>query len=263
MRWATAVPVLLSFAIVGCGVEETADESSAPEERPDAVDKVFWNLETGDCFNLLGVATEASVVEVVSCDALHDAEVVAVVDDPATVKFPGDSRARSVGTRTCLEPFEHYVGASWVESGLEPRVLFPEDDETWQLVHRLGRGTFACFATSMDGEPLGQSVMKTGGILGANEATLYGLREGECFDDPAERDDYPVVEVVKRGTPHDNETFALIDHPAGSTEEYPGDDAIKRYANQPCAQVFEARVIPRSVTISTSGSSGQADSPGI
>lgn len=119
--------------------------------------------------------------------------------------------------------------------------MYPLDAETWRLVvDKLNHDPFICFANAAGWEPLTRSVRGSGGILDKRETTIFALAEGECFDDP-DADWSGTLALVDCDDPHDNETYAVLAHPAGATEPYPGKDAIEAFADV-CAAEFEARV---------------------
>ena len=139
----------------------------------------------------------------------------------------------------CREPFERYVGGSWLESGLDLFVIGPAA-ESWAA----GDREYLCSAAPLDGEPLKGSVEETGGILGSDERTRFNLSVGDCYDDPGSRDAL-VVELVACEAPHDNEVFAIVDLPAAPVAVYPGDEELQAMVDQTDAREFERRVDPK------------------
>jgi hypothetical protein len=67
--------------------------------------------------------------------------------------------------------------------------------------------------------------------------SVYDLSVGDCFDDTAE-DLINEVEVVPCEGPHDNEVFAIFDHPAGADEAFPGEE-LETYTDEECTSAFE------------------------
>lgn len=76
---------------------------------------------------------------------------------------------------------------------------------------------------------------------GGAAVSVFGLEAGDCFDDP---DGQTVEEVpaVDCAEPHDNEVFALVEHPAGGDAAFPGRDAVIATAEELCAGPFEEYV---------------------
>lgn len=80
----------------------------------------------------------------------------------------------------------------------------------------------------------------------ADQIDVSDLEPGECFDYRDVQDDEgTVVEGVfgvDCNLAHDNEVFAIVEHPAGSRDAYPGDDALVSFADELCYGGFEAFV---------------------
>lgn len=66
------------------------------------------------------------------------------------------------------------------------------------------------------------------------DQSVFALEVGTCFNDPESIDDVRSVVVVPCDQPHDNEVFALVTHPAGPDDPYPGADVIAEFAVQEC-----------------------------
>lgn len=69
------------------------------------------------------------------------------------------------------------------------------------------------------------------------------LAAGQCWDDPLS----PVTEIlevdgVPCSDPHDNEVFALVDHPLGSDAPYPGIEQIELDSLRHCLEGWETYV---------------------
>jgi len=77
-------------------------------------------------------------------------------------------------------------------------------------------------ATAADGQP------------GPGEVDFWTAPVGQCFSDESQ--------VVDCATPHDNEIFAIISHPAGVGEPFPGDDALVDFGLEGCVPAFEGYV---------------------
>ncbi len=72
------------------------------------------------------------------------------------------------------------------------------------------------------------------------ETSVFDLEAGYCFS--TESDQLETVLVVGCEQPHEYEVFALVDHPAGDSEAYPGDDVLLEYADTECRPPFEEYV---------------------
>lgn len=72
------------------------------------------------------------------------------------------------------------------------------------------------------------------------ETSVFDLEVGFCFS--TDSDQLETVIVVDCEQPHEHEVFALVNHPAGDAEEYPGDDAVVEYADTECRSPFEEYV---------------------
>ena len=73
--------------------------------------------------------------------------------------------------------------------------------------------------------------------------SVFSLEVGDCFDDPtsqtAEVSDVDGVSCSER---HDNEVYAVADHPASDSAPYPGDDVLEAYSFGYCLSEFETYV---------------------
>lgn len=75
------------------------------------------------------------------------------------------------------------------------------------------------------------------GCGGGERRSVFGLEVGDCFDDPdaSQTDEVPIVDCEQ---PHDNEVFAIVQHPAAPDEPYPGRDAVIATGNELCEAQF-------------------------
>ena len=83
-----------------------------------------------------------------------------------------------------------------------------------------------------------QAATSTGG----GTLDVFALNVGECFDDPPNigaGTQVQELEGIPCEQPHDNEVYALIDYPGGSSEPYPGDEAINSFMEEECLAAFE------------------------
>ena len=74
---------------------------------------------------------------------------------------------------------------------------------------------------------------------------FLALQQDQCFDDPDEFDVHAPLPLVDCDEPHDNEVYAVVEHPAaGPKEDFPGDAEMERFAEEACEDQFERRVDP-------------------
>ena len=73
-------------------------------------------------------------------------------------------------------------------------------------------------------------------LLGEDGVKYSDLKAGDCFERPSGR--FKNVETVPCEQDHDLEAFAVLDHPAGEDEAFPGMDALLRYASPQCLAQF-------------------------
>ena len=79
---------------------------------------------------------------------------------------------------------------------------------------------------------------------GDGEVSVVKFRAGECFDSDGERSrtELEDVDTVPCREPHDNEVYAVFDHPAGEDAPFPGEDELMRFAQAECLERFAAFV---------------------
>ena len=80
------------------------------------------------------------------------------------------------------------------------------------------------------------------GACGPGEGSVFGLSEGECFDDPEVTQDVREVPLVPCDQPHDNEVFATFDLDDG---EFPGGEVVEEQALEGCTEAFPEGVAER------------------
>ena len=71
---------------------------------------------------------------------------------------------------------------------------------------------------------------------------MFDLDAGDCYRDAVDEsdaDEVATVVVVDCAQPHVYEAYHVFDHAAGSNAEYPGDAAIREYADDACQPEFE------------------------
>ena len=80
-------------------------------------------------------------------------------------------------------------------------------------------------------------------LLAACGKSVLSLEVGDCFDDPSSfSGEVSEVDDVPCSQSHDNEVYAISDHPAGSDLPYPGENALFEYSNEYCLSEFDAYV---------------------
>ena len=87
----------------------------------------------------------------------------------------------------------------------------------------------------------------SGAIRGGGDLGVFALRVGDCFDDPPGvlsefGAEFTEVDAVPCAEGHDNEVFAIADHPAGVDVSYPGTEALNDYGLVYCLGEFERYV---------------------
>ena len=110
------------------------------------------HLGVGQCLN--GDLEELPVT-VVSCRAVHDGEVYAVLEHDAGpgVGYPGSDALMSYGHERCDQAFAEYVGISYEESELDLITHWPTED-AWNA----GIRRMVCVAGYLDGSSLDRSI---------------------------------------------------------------------------------------------------------
>lgn len=77
----------------------------------------------------------------------------------------------------------------------------------------------------------------TGAITEAGDISVFDLRQGDCFDDPADLSaQVDTVRAVPCNEPHDNEIYLAFDLSDGP---YPGANAVDEEADARCFAAFE------------------------
>ncbi len=72
--------------------------------------------------------------------------------------------------------------------------------------------------------------------------SVFSLEVGDCFDESPSQEAAELsseVEEVPCSESHDNEVYAVGDHPASSDAPYPGGDALDDYGIGYCLSVFD------------------------
>ncbi|MGH9244463.1 MAG: septum formation family protein [Acidimicrobiales bacterium] len=135
----------------------TEEEEEEDEEEAEAVDVL--DLEEGDCIEDIGQLEEAAAeVDVIDCDADHDAEVFAVFDleGDEGEPFPGDDVVGEGAEEGCTDEFEDYVGSEPDDSELDFNFILP-NEETWEDPELQDREV-VCVTFRADGDELDESI---------------------------------------------------------------------------------------------------------
>jgi hypothetical protein len=93
---------------------------------------------------------------------------------------------------------------------------------------------------------LGLALLLAGCSDAGEDVSVYDIRVGDCFNDPGEISKKVITEkdLPKRPCtqPHDNEIFAVFEHPGAKGAPFPGDDELERFVGEECLERFEAYV---------------------
>jgi len=74
--------------------------------------------------------------------------------------------------------------------------------------------------------------------LAGEMVSVFDLKTGDCFNN-ATQGTVEEVERIDCAAPHTYEIFAAVDHPGGSSDPYPGDEAMASFAGEQCRAEFE------------------------
>ncbi|QGG94526.1 septum formation family protein [Actinomarinicola tropica] len=136
-----------------------APSTTVPDEGTVALSE----LAAGDCADLPGLGLDESVevttAEVLPCEDPHGVEIYLVTslnDDPAA-SYPGDTAVIAAADQVCLDGFEAYVGAAYLDSSLEIVHIRP-DAGIWED----GDRRVHCGVHDRDLEPLTGTVQGSG-----------------------------------------------------------------------------------------------------
>lgn len=78
---------------------------------------------------------------------------------------------------------------------------------------------------------------ETGELLAAADIGVFDLQVGDCLADFDDEDEVTTVHAVPCAEEHSAEIFAALEFPDG--DEYPGDQAVKDFADDECPDRFE------------------------
>ena len=93
-------------------------------------------LRVGDCLNQPDGRDEFETVSAVPCDRVHDFEVFAIVEHPASrgAPYPPGLRLDEVSFDLCYAFFRGYVGKAYRDSLLDIDAFLPTK-ESWAEAH--------------------------------------------------------------------------------------------------------------------------------
>lgn len=127
----------------------TTAETSATEPGPQ--DETVFNLAEGDCVAdieaVFGGSEETEIVEsvgVIDCVEPHTGEVYYIEDLPDG-EVPPAEELMATAEQTCIDQFEPFVGASYLQSSLDVAWLHPTP-ESW----RYGDRSILCLIVSAE-----------------------------------------------------------------------------------------------------------------
>jgi hypothetical protein len=101
----------------------------------------------------------------------------------------------------------------------------------------LGAGAVFAGATSADRDGAGE-------ITDPGSLDAFDLAVGDCIQWPTEEptEEFDTVAATTCSEPHDAEVYALVEHPAGPKDEYPGSTVIEEWAIDACYAEFAGYV---------------------
>lgn len=90
---------------------------------------------------------------------------------------------------------------------------------------------------------------ESGQVRTAGDLSVYALRTGDCFnggqrvaEEVGKERTVNQVTAVPCEHSHDNEVFAVFDHPAAKDAAFPGEEAVNQVAQDGCLERFEGYV---------------------
>lgn len=181
------------------------------------------DLAVGTCFD---VAPSGATLTT-RCGDPHTFEMVAHVDLAGLGDYPGEDELFDLAMEVCIPRLASYVGAGFRESGLDI-ITWAPSEASWQDDDT----TVQCAAATFDLSPLTASVRNSGGI-DTGDVRWWNWEVGECYDDATS----PPT-VTSCAAPHDNEVYAIVEHPAPEGVPYPGDATWDEDSDAACVAAF-------------------------
>jgi Septum formation len=151
------------FVLSGCsggGGDDASDATTTTVVRSTATEVPLFVGQCGDVPRLrVGGALDPAEIVERPCTEPHQVEVGAVFDYPAglDIDFPGTGSVDGYATDQCIERFEPYVGASYVDSTLDFLIVAPDEDG-WDD----GDRRIACILYQTNFDPLTTPVAGSG-----------------------------------------------------------------------------------------------------
>jgi hypothetical protein len=137
-RILAAILILLASA---CSSVSRDDSGGLTEEASIPV----TDFQIGDCFDDPNL-TEVEEVRGLPCDRLHDNEVYAIFDhESADGPWPGQDAMDEYAFSACIDRFQTYVGADYIDSRLDVAFFSPLE-AGWND----GDHEIACFLYDLD-----------------------------------------------------------------------------------------------------------------
>jgi len=199
-----------------------------------------FEARVGDCLLEPVDDEDISEFEAVPCGDPHHLEVYALVDHPgaSSAAYPGESSLLDWGSEQCYQRFEEYVGASWEASpDLDYFLVYPIE-EAWSEGER---GLSCSVVAFVDGDQLTGSMSGVGSSAGEDHLGFidgFDLARGDCVDFALEEDEIQELASKSCEGLHDAEVYSLLNHPAGSTAPFPGEDSILEVGETMCGAEF-------------------------
>lgn len=89
--------------------------------------------------------------------------------------------------------------------------------------------------------PLGAAACSQGAV--GRDVSVFRVRTGQCLVPPKEvKQELSKVRVVPCNTPHTQEAYAVLPYTGPDVGGYPGDAALKQFADGACAQRYQGYV---------------------
>lgn len=90
---------------------------------------------------------------------------------------------------------------------------------------------------------VGALLTACGGKDGSNSVSVFDVRVGECFNAPSTVNaELSKITKIPCAKAHLREVYAITDYKSGSSDTYPGADALSTYSKGVCAQQYKPYV---------------------
>lgn len=132
MRRLLPALLLLAASALACSDDDAGRGEDGRITEPGPVN--VFDLEVGDCLNPdEGTEGEVTEIEAVPCSEPHTQEVFALPEYEAPEGqsddlYPGEGEIRKFADAACLDAFERYTGADYLDSDLFFSYLHPSLD---------------------------------------------------------------------------------------------------------------------------------------